>query len=176
MIWFPNLAASSIVAPYTTRSSPAHKQHAMHIGQGSHVVYSVYPFSKAFSSFAHARRMVTISPCALGSCCAPTAFNARINSSPLVVSKIAAPYTVGCGVSKLNAVQSASDRILAASTLVPAAVGAVGAASARCASASIGAVAISDAVLRKARRDRGRAIAIASESKFEPSNVTVRLQ
>ncbi len=36
-----NRFASAIVAPYTTRSTPAHSASLMHIGQGSHVVYSV---------------------------------------------------------------------------------------------------------------------------------------
>ncbi len=117
-IWLQNSFASAIVAPYTTRSKPAHNAFAMHIGQGSHVVYIVYPFSEAFFSFLHASLTVRTSACELGSFSLPTAFNPRISRPPVFVSTISAANGTGRAVSIVFAAHATNARILSPSSSI----------------------------------------------------------
>src|SRR5215470_16295251 len=96
--------ASSIVAPYTTRSSLAHRALAMHIGHGSHVEYIVYPASDVRFNFLHANRTVRTSACELGSFSRNTALVARISRLPVFVLTISAPNGAGCAVFIVSAV------------------------------------------------------------------------
>src|ERR1035438_10189847 len=96
------LLASAIVAPYTRRSSLAHKALAMHIAQGSHVEYIVYPASDVLLSFLQASRTVRTSPCELGSFSRITALVASINRSPVFVFTISAPNGAGNGVCRVR--------------------------------------------------------------------------
>src|ERR1700722_5307161 len=98
--------ASSIVAPYTTRSSLAHSALAMHIAHGSQVEYIVNPAREGRFSFLQASRTVRVSPCALGSFSRRTALVARIRRSPVRVFTIRAPNGEGRAVFKVRAVNS----------------------------------------------------------------------
>jgi hypothetical protein len=94
-----------MVAPNTTRSMPAHKALAMHMGQGSQVVYMVYPASEMVFNFLQARRTERSSAWELGSCSCFTAFVARIRVSPVLLWTISVPNGVGRGVSSVRAVK-----------------------------------------------------------------------
>lgn len=70
IIWSLNPStslASRTDAAYTTLPSPAQDMAALHIGQGSEDVYSVQSDSSMVPRAAHALRIATISPWAVGS-------------------------------------------------------------------------------------------------------------
>jgi NitT/TauT family transport system substrate-binding protein len=95
-----------MVAPNTTRSSPAHSALDMHIGHGSQVEYIVYPARVNRFSFLQASRTARNSACAEGSDSAKALLVARINRAPVCVSTINAPNGTGLGVSIVRAVKA----------------------------------------------------------------------
>ena len=107
-----------MVAPYTTRSSLAHSAVLMHIGQGSHVVYSVYPASESCFSRFVASRIARTSAWALGSNSPATLFSARSSNSPVFVCTTEAPNGRGRAVFKDRAVNAASAAIRSTSPFV----------------------------------------------------------
>lgn len=87
----------------------------MHIGHGSHVVYSVYPFSEIVFSRLVALRTVRTSAWLLGSFSLRTAFSARSSVLPVAVSTTIAPNGTGEPVSIDRAV-NATRRAMKASS------------------------------------------------------------
>src|ERR1700691_1916685 len=100
-----------MVAPYTTRSSLAHRALAIHMGHGSQVEYRVYPASNGPWSFLPARRTARNSAWEEASRSRATALTARINGLPVRVLTISAPNGEGWGGLRVRAVKRTSPRI-----------------------------------------------------------------